>query len=95
MKYRITLSNSALRFYDSLNAIARKQIDDAVKDLLSYYEHGTPINIDLSKMHDEKKYSGCFRLRTGSYRIVFIPKRTELVIFVLNMDKRQDIYKKS
>ena len=94
MKYKVTLSNSASKFYESLNKKFKDQIKNALKELINYYEYGISANIDLEKMSDDHKYVGCFRLRTGSYRIIFIPRRTELIIFIVKMDKRQDVYKK-
>lgn len=93
MNYKITLSNAALKFYNSLNKTTQTIIKDALKDLLKYYETGEPKNLDISKMTEEK-YHGFFRLRTGSYRIVYMPRYKEMVVFILNMDKRQDVYKK-
>lgn len=93
MNYKIILSNKADKFYNSLDKPIKKQIKDALKELISYYETGSPKNLDIVKMQSDK-YEGFFRLKTGNYRIIYTPRYKELVIFIINMDKRQDVYKK-
>lgn len=92
MNYRIVLSNKADKFYKSLDKPVKEQIKETLENLLSYYETGEPKNLDIAKMHSDK-YNGFFRIRTGSYRIIYAPRYRELVVFVMAMDKRQDIYK--
>ncbi len=92
MNYKIILSNKADKFYKSLDKNIKKQIKQALKDLLNYYETGEPKNLDIVKMHSDK-YNGFFRIRTGSYRIIYTPHYRELFIFIMTMDKRQDVYK--
>ena len=92
MNYKIILSNKADKFYKSLDKNIKKQIKQALKDLLNYYETGEPKNLDIVKMHSDK-YNDFFRIRTGSYRIIYTPHYRELFIFIMTMDKRQDVYK--
>ena len=92
MNYKIILSNKADKFYKSLDKNIKKQIKQALKDLLSYYETGESKNLDIVKMHSDK-YNGFFRIKTGSYRIIYTPHYRELFIFIMTMDKRQDVYK--
>ena len=92
MNYKIILSNKADKFYKALDKNIKKQIKQALKDLLNYYETGEPKNLDIVKMHSDK-YNGFFRIRTGSYRIIYTPHYRELFIFIMTMDKRQDVYK--
>ena len=47
---------------------------------------------DIKKFHGDNDYS--YRLRIGSYRALFEVHKDAIIVLVLNIDSRGDIYKK-
>ncbi len=73
----------AQKYLEKLEEKHRNRVKKAVR---VFYEQGSG---DVSKL---KGYSDEYRLRVGSFRILF--KHTGRDIYVLRVDSRGDVYKK-
>lgn len=88
--YRVKYSKSAEKFIKKNKAIGIrffKAFSEVAEDKenLQFY--------DVIKFHS-KNYDDVFRLRIGDYRAVFRVIENELLIFVIDVGSRGDIYKK-
>lgn len=81
MKYKIRISKKAIKFIQKQDKIQRDRIYKAILKL----PEG-----DVKKIQGFKEE---YRLRVGSYRIIFQIIHEELIIEVINIDNRGDIYK--
>ncbi len=85
--YYVILSRNSIK---SLNKIDVKYTDK-IKTFLKSLEMGPYVNgYDIKKMAGE---DGMYRCRIGVYRVVYTVKNNEVIIVVLDIDHRKDIYK--
>ncbi|MHB8340021.1 MAG: type II toxin-antitoxin system RelE family toxin [Mycobacteriales bacterium] len=84
MTHRVTVAPSAARQLRKLEPDVRRRIQAAL-ELLA--EHPRPPSATQLVGG-----SGEWRVRTGNYRIVYEIKDNELVVLVLRMGHRRDIY---
>ena len=82
MKYEVVLEKRAAKFLQKQPQNQRIRILAAIKDL--------PYSGDIKAM---KGFSELFRLRVGSYRILYTIEKEVLVIRVIDIGNRGDIYK--
>ena len=82
MTYQIIYDKPALKFL-------RKQTPEQQRRLVTAI-HGLPDRGDIKPMagHPEE-----YRLRVGSYRVLYTVKGDQLVIQVLSIGNRGDVYK--
>ena len=87
-KYSVVLSKRADKKLDKLDAPVRKRIRQWIETNLEGCENprrrGKPLEGELS---------GFWRYRVGDYRIIAEIQDDKIIIFVINVDKRNDIYK--
>ena len=81
--YQIIIKKKAKKFIDKLPANERKRVVSAIECL--------PNGEDIKKL---KGYDGLLRLRVGDYRIIYSVDNGKLVVFVLDIDNRGDVYKR-
>ena len=88
-KFRLILSKKSEKFINTHKL-------EGAKFLKAFSEfRDNPVlssNYDIKKYH-HKKYDDIFRLRIGKYRAIFRIVKNELIIFVIDIDSRGDIYK--
>lgn len=70
--------NIGLRFY--------KAFDEIVKEKENIFKY------DI-KMLKGQKFNNIYRMRIGKYRAIFKIMKKEIIIYVLDIDSRGDIYK--
>ncbi len=84
--YKLIFTKSAERDIDKINEKNRKNILSKLEMLVSGGK-----NLDTKKMQDE---SNTYRLRCGDYRVVYKVKNKEIVVLVIKVGHRREIYKR-
>jgi mRNA interferase RelE/StbE len=83
MSYRLLLSIKAGVFLKKLNKSDKKRIESRLKDLACNPELGKPL---------VGKLAGLWSLRMGDYRAIYEIKYNELLILVLKLGHRKNVY---
>jgi len=81
--YQIIIKKKAKKFIDKLSANERKRIVTAIEQL--------PNGEDIKKL---KGHNDLMRLRVGDYRIVYSVDHGKLIVYVIDIDNRGEIYKR-
>lgn len=81
LMYRFIIKKPAKKFIDALPVNERRRIVDAIERL--------PDNGDIKRLQGHKDL---FRLRVGSYRILYTVDNGELVVYVIDAGNRGQIY---
>jgi mRNA interferase RelE/StbE len=82
--YKIILKKPAKRFLRKLDISEQKRIINKLKDLKENQKLGKPL---IGKL------SGLWSLRFGKYRALYQITENKLIIFILNIGHRKNIYK--
>jgi mRNA interferase RelE/StbE len=86
MKYRIELARKAQKFLSSQSAIIQRQIGDKIDSLEN---NPRPAGCKrLQGNHD------LYRVRTGDYRIIYTIKDNQLLVLVVQIGHRREVYRK-
>ena len=85
--YTLEFVPSAVKELAKIDKVHQKQIKTKLQ-LLCKDPEFLQNNIKALKA----EYSGMFRLRVGTYRVVFQVKDKEIVILVLRIGHRKDVY---
>lgn len=83
MAYRLVVKKQAKKFIDGLPMPDRKRIAEALRKL--------PDDGDIKKLQG---HDALYRLRVGSYRIIYTVDNGELVVVVVDAGNRGQIYNK-
>ncbi|PWV87365.1 addiction module RelE/StbE family toxin [Paenibacillus cellulosilyticus] len=86
MNYKIELSKRSFKYLDKLDQKTKKRIADHLQ-ILSQNPRST--ELDIKKIQGE---ASLYRLRIGSYRILYTIKDNQLIIIVINIGPRGDVY---
>ncbi len=81
--YQIIIKKKAKKFIDKLPATEKRRVVAAIERL--------PNGEDIKKL---KGYDNLLRLRVGDYRIVYTIDNGKLIVYVIDIDNRGDIYKR-
>ena len=84
-RYRIELRPAALRTLRKLDPQVRRRIQGAIALLA---EDPRPPNVKKLKGRD------AFRIRTGSYRVIYTVEDDVLLIVVVTLGHRRDVYER-
>jgi mRNA interferase RelE/StbE len=87
MNYKIELSSRSLKYLNKLDPKTKNRISNYL-ELLS--ENPRNPELDIKRLQGE---TSLYRLRVGSYRILYTIKNNQLIIMVINIGSRGDIYK--
>ena len=85
MKYRIEVKRSAARALKKIPKTDRKRIADKIDSLAE-----EPPNPETTKMKGDNPFH---RIRVGDYRIVYEIQNEVLVILIVKIGHRKDIYR--
>jgi len=85
--YKLNFLTSAKREFKKLDAIAQKIIKEK---LLILTTNPNVLKNNIKPLKGE--YKGKFRLRIHQYRVIFQVKDEELIIIVVRVGHRKDIY---
>ncbi|MEK6812761.1 MAG: type II toxin-antitoxin system RelE/ParE family toxin [Nanoarchaeota archaeon] len=83
MTYRILLDEKADKFLQKLQQTDQQKIRNKLRDLAHSPQLGKPL---------VGRLSGLWSLRTGDYRAIYQIRNNELLIFVLQIGHRKNIY---
>ncbi len=85
MKYKLDIKASALKTLEKIDPIYKKKIRDRIRLLETEPRH-----------HGSIKLSGeenAYRTRVGKYRIIYEIYDSEVLVSVVHVDHRKDIYR--
>jgi mRNA interferase RelE/StbE len=86
-RYRLYLTKSARKEFDSLSA----KIKDRVTDALKLLEHN-PFSelLQIKKLKGEERL---YRARIGDYRIVYAVEKRQIQVIVIKIGHRKEVYR--
>ena len=84
-EFTVKYTAEAKKRIERLDASVKKVIQKAIESLTLNPYRGKPLTHELS---------GLFSLRTSDYRIIYRIKERELIIIILTIEHRREIYKK-
>jgi mRNA interferase RelE/StbE len=82
--YTIIFSRSAEKFLDSLDKPTRQRIFEKIRELKT-----NSANLDTKKL---KSQYNLYRLRVGNFRVVYTIKHEQIIIYIVAIGHRKDIY---
>jgi mRNA interferase RelE/StbE len=88
MKYKVIVHKRAVKYLKSLSAVQKDRIKQSLKKL----EKGIDDMADIKQMAGD--WTGYYRTRVGSVRIIFWIERELKTIYVDHIGSRGDIYKR-
>jgi len=83
--WTLKLSRQAQEFYDSLSGKFKSQVEKALDELSAAPQTGKPLKGDLR---------GYWSYRVGIYRIIYSIKHHEIIVEVLRIQHRKEVYEK-
>lgn len=83
--YRLLYTRESKRNIDKLDPSVRKLVRKAVESLSADPERGKPLSHELA---------GLRSLRTADYRIIYRARSGELVVLVVAIGHRREVYKR-
>ena len=83
--YKLTYHKDALKFLAKQDMTVQQRMAKGLTDLLTIPPGG-----DIKQM---KGHHGVYRLRVGTYRILFEIDHTEKIVYIQAIDSRGGIYK--
>jgi mRNA interferase RelE/StbE len=86
MNYKIEFSNKAYKYYKKIDAATRKRINN---HLLLLAENPRHSELDIKKL---KGYKDTYRLRIGDLRLLYSIEDNVLIITLLKISPRGDVY---
>ncbi len=86
-RWSIVFQKSAYKEYRKIPKRSRERIDESLK-ILSISPFNNILNFKKIRGHTNH-----YRIRVGDYRIVYTPQESVLVIRIIRLGHRKDIYK--
>ena len=83
VKYSIILSDKFDKFFSQLDRVSQKRIVERLKDLSKYPKSGKPL---------KGRFKGIRSLRVGKYRILYDIQENHLIIVVIAIGHRKNVY---
>jgi mRNA interferase RelE/StbE len=87
MQYKVEIRPRALKFLKTIPIADKERIETKIKELSTNPRNETVIKLS-------GKDPAQYRARQGNYRIVFSICDLKLIIEVIEIDHRKDVYKK-
>jgi len=84
--YKIYLTNEALKAYEQLretNETLFSRVRNAIKTIAEKPRQGKPLRLELK---------GKWSYRVGVYRIIYKIKKGKLVIYIITIGHRREVY---
>lgn len=83
VKYSIILSDKFDKFFSQLDRVSQKRIVERLKDLSKNPKSGKPL---------KGRFKGIRSLRVGKYRILYDIQENHLIIVVIAIGHRKNVY---
>ncbi len=87
-KFKVVIKTSAEKELEKLPNAEIAQILDVIDSLAE-----NPYQDGIKKLKGKKKMSPCFRIRAGNYRILYEVNNHKLIVHVIAVGDRKEIYK--
>ena len=84
--YDIVFEKRALKFFEKLDSFTQNKIGKKIEKLKQNPKIGVPLI---------GEFKGLWKLRVGKYRAIYQIVENKLVIFVLNIGHRKNVYSQS
>jgi len=84
-KYNVKYTKEAKRNIEKLDQTIKQVIKKAIESLSSNPYRGKPLAYELS---------GLYSFRTSDYRIIYRTREEEILIIIITVGHRKEIYKK-
>lgn len=84
LTYQLTLNRDAVKFVSKQERAVQERIRKALL--------GLAVRPPIGDIKQIKGYAKRFRLRVGSYRVLFEVDHKEQVVYILAIDNRGDVY---
>lgn len=81
--YRIIFGDQPLKFFNKLDKTNQERIGKKIEELKHNPQMGVPLVGNLA---------GLWKIRIGDYRAIYQIKNNELIVLVLKMGHRKNIY---
>jgi mRNA interferase RelE/StbE len=85
MRYSLEFTTSALREYRSLERQMQRRIAEQIAELCIH-----PLPTSTKKLQAEPNH---YRIRVGDYRIIYRLDGTRLVVVIVRIGHRRDVYR--
>ena len=85
--FRVRFTKSARKYYDALSSKKKEKVKEIINQLRK-----DPYSLANVKPLEGSKHDD-FRIRIGSLRLLYRVVKGELIIFILDLGPRGDIYK--
>jgi mRNA interferase RelE/StbE len=90
--YKLEWTKKAYKEFQQLDQENQQRIRIELRNLVDYYCGNNEVKIpDVKRL--KGKYNGLFRLRVGKYRVIFKTELHKLVLLIISIVKRGDVYK--
>ncbi|MBU2104528.1 MAG: type II toxin-antitoxin system RelE/ParE family toxin [Nanoarchaeota archaeon] len=83
--YNLNFSSGARKFFRKLTNFDKRQIGKKIEELKQNPELGKPLT---------GKLSGLWSLRIGKFRVLYQVRKNELIILILKIGHRKNIYER-
>lgn len=87
-KFNVVIKASAEKELEKLPNVAVAEILTVIYSLAE-----NPYQNGIKKLKGKSKKSPCFRIRAGNYRILYEVNNDELIVHVIAVGDRKEIYK--
>ncbi|MDD5228141.1 MAG: type II toxin-antitoxin system RelE/ParE family toxin [Methylococcales bacterium] len=87
-KFKVVIKASAEKELEKLPNTEIAQVLDVIYSLAE-----NPYRDGIKKLKGKKKKSPCFRIRAGNYRILYEVNNHKLIVHVIAVGDRKEIYK--
>ena len=87
VKWKITFKTSAFKEYKKLDKKTKLKINEVLKILQI-----SPLS-EILKIRKIQNKNNCYRIRMGDYRIIYSIQKHELIVEIIRLGHRKDVYR--
>ena len=87
IKWKITFKKSAFKEYKKLDKKTRLKINEILEMLQI-----NPLS-EVLKIRKIQNKNNCYRIRTGDYRIIYSIQKHQLIVEIIRLGHRKEVYR--